>query len=440
MRKNLFLIAIAVFLSSLVANAEFSFKLTDDITLRLGGEFRLRYEGYSSSVVFPDVPRSRLHNTEYFRVRTRLDSTLDFGEDITVNFSLANRFHYVTTSMSDPNNNGASTWEFPDEVYIHTANIVFKNLLDGALTITLGRQDIGFGNGMIVAEGTPYDQGRSVYFDGVSARFSTEQDTVTAFVFYDDWKDRTVFINDRNRALREGDIFTAGVYATHNFSEPLNVDAYYVFNNVELHGVDASYSLHTAGARVFGSAIGFDYGLEAARQFGRDANDDELAGTMLDARLKYHLLQESDVDPTIGVEFTHLSGDDAGKGRNRAWNPLLSQCPLWGEELLPTMLRGGWTNLNMVGGTLTCNVTEQGKVMLYATDYQADESSAAVSTQAPTGDGRHFGLLVGGMAAYKFAAVKGLAAQVYLSHFMPGDFFSNGHDSNWFRLELTYAF
>ena len=440
MKKHIVIIALAGLLCSLVANAEFSFKLADDITLRLGGEVRLRYEGYSSSVVLPEVPRSRLHNTEYFRVRTRLDSALDFGEDITVNFSLANRFHYVTTSFGDPNNNGASTWEFPDEVYIHTANVVLRNLLDGNLTLTLGRQDLMLGNGMILAEGTPYDQGRSVYFDGITAKYKTEQDAVTAFVFYDSWKDRTVFINDRNRALRAGDIFTAGIYATHNFSAPLNLDAYYLFNNVDVHAVDASISLHTAGLRVFGSAVGLEYGLEAARQFGRDANDDELAGTMVDARLKYHLMQDSGVDPTVGVEFTHFSGDDAGSGRNRSWNPLLSQCPLWGEELLPVMLRGDWTNLNMVGATFACNVTEQGKVVLYATDYQADESSAAVAGHPATGDGRHFGLLVGAMAAYQFPCVKGLAAQAWISHFMPGVFFANGHDSNWFRLELTYAF
>jgi len=448
MKNKLLLLAALMLLGLATANAEISLKLADDITLRLGGDLRLRYEGFSSTVIMTELPRRHLHNMEYFRIRTRLLSALDFGEDITVNFSLANRFHYVTTSFSNPNNDGASTWEFPDEVYVDAANVVIRNLLVPELTLTVGRQSLMFGNGMLFAEGTPFDQGRSVYTDGITLGYATDTDRLTAFVLYDTWKDRTVFINDRNRALRSGDIFTAGLYETHNFCEAFNLDVYYMFNDVDdkqpdvaerAYPADSSTSIHTAGLRLFGTPLSFlDYSLEGARQFGRDADGGTLAGNMLDARLGFHLCDDCALKPRLGIEFTHFSGDDGMGGRNRSWNPVMSQCPLWGEELLPIMLNGIWSNLNMLGANLSCAFLEKGTVSLYATDYLADESDGAVGGHQPTGGDRHVGLLVGAMAAYKFN--EHFAAQAYLSHFMPGDYFANGHDSNWFRLELTASF
>ena len=168
-----------------VAMAEYTIELQDDMKIRLGGDIRARYEGYTFNVAAPDVDKDGRHSTEYFRIRTRLWGAFDFGEDVTFNLRLANRFHYVTTSPNRDNNNGKSTWEFPDEVYVDSANIEIRNLLDGLLTIKLGRQDLGFGNGMLFAEGTPFDQGRSVFTDGITLKFKTENDTVTIFTLYD---------------------------------------------------------------------------------------------------------------------------------------------------------------------------------------------------------------------------------------------------------------
>ncbi len=441
-------IAILAFAGFSFAMAEYSIPIGEDNALRIGADVRARYEGYTSGVPTPDASKNHRHATEYFRVRTRVHGAMDIGSDMTINLSIANRFHYVTTSPGRPNNNGSSTWEFPDEAYVDAANIVYRNLLDGRLSLTAGRQSIGFGNGMIVAEGTPFDQGRSVYFDGLSMKYDYGDGKATMFVFYDQWKDGSVFINDRNRALRSGNVFTAGIYWTHKAMEELNFDLYYVFNDLDdrhpavperAHPADASVSMHTVGARVFGKCFAMmDYGLEAAGQFGRDADGDSLAASMADARLAFHLADESSLKPVLGLELTRFSGDDPGTGRNEGWNPLLSQCPLWGEELMPIMLNGMWSNLNMAGAKFTCNVAKDCDVALYATDYMADERGAAVGGNLQTGGGRHVGLLSGACVTYKF--LENFSVQGYLSHFMAGNYFGNGHDSNWFRLELNYKF
>ena len=450
-------------LVSIAAIAEQSISLTDDMNLRVGAEIRTRYEGYTNSVPTPNASKNGRHATEYLRTRTRVFGALDFGDDVTINLSLANRFHYVTTSPRKPNNDGASTWEFPDEVIIDAANVVFKNLFDSGISLTIGRQNLFFGNGLLVSEGTPFDQGRTVYVDGLTAKYESDDFKSTLFVLYDRWKDGSVFINDRNRPLRSGNIFTAGLYNTFIINELLNIDLYYMYNDLDdkhpniaerAYRADSSLSLHTIGMRLFGTVSSLlDYSVEgvtryylfnSAYQFGRDADGNHIKADMADIRLKYHIYDDSPLKPMLGVEFTHFSGDDRAAGDNRSWNPIMSQCPLWGEELLPIMLNGMWSNLNMVGTTFSCNPTEKCKVTLYATDYYADERDGFIGADSNTGCGRHVGLLAGLFVSYDFLKdfhfLKSLSGQAYLSHFMPGNYYDNGHDSNWFRLELTAKF
>ena len=423
-------------------HAEYATKISEDMQLRLGGDIRARYEGYTSGVVAPNAPKNKNHSTEYFRFRTRAYGALDIGQDITINLRFANRVHYVTTSPAKPNNNDRATWEFPDEVYVDAANVVFRNLLDGHLTLTLGRQDLFLGNGMLFCEGTPMDQGRSVYSDGVTAVYEQDSHKLTAFIFYDRYKDHFVFINDQNRDLRAGDIFTSGLYYTYSLNDAANFDVYYMFNDLDdqhaTQNADGSLSLHTVGARFFGKYPIMEHSLEMARQFGRDAYGNHLSGTMIDARLKFHLCDDSRFKPVLGLEFTHFGGDDEGTDHFEGWVPLMTECPLWGEELIPTMTRGLWTNLNMGSLTMSVDITEKCNLLLYATDFYADEKDGSFAGNACPGGGRHIGLLIGAKASYKFNEY--LSSEAYISHFMPGDFYDQGEDSNWFRLEITARF
>ena len=304
--------ALLLLLISAGLYAETSLSLAEDVTLRLGGDIRARYEGYTTSAAAPEAQPNPSKTTEYFRVRTRLYGSLVLGQDIFINLRLANRFHYVTTSPNRNNKDGRNTWEFPDELYIDAANIVIRNLLDGHITITLGRQDLMLGNGLIFSEGTPFDQGRSVFSDGLTAKYEDELNTLTAFIFYDSWKDRAPIVNKKNRRLRSGDVFTAGLYATRILRDEISVDLYYMYNNLDdkhpetaerAHVADESVKMHTVGGRFFGRFPRWmDYSFEAAHQLGEDAQRRNLAGNMLDARLGFHLADDSRLKPVLGVE------------------------------------------------------------------------------------------------------------------------------------------
>lgn len=445
--KNLLTLMASLLLMSvcLRAGEQQQLKLNDDVRLRYGGDLRARWEGFDRAVVSPDTATDAHLTQQYLRVRARLWGALDLGEDLTLNLRLATRFHHVSASPSDPNNNGASTWEFPEEVFLDDANLEIRRLLgDERLSAVIGRQSLKFGNGMILSERTPFDQGRSVYTDGLKLQFKDDATSVAAFILYDRYKDHAVFINDKNRRLRSGDNFTAGLYATHRFSPAFAVDAYYLFDDLDdihptlaerCHPADASLSLHTVGTRLFGRPVSLiEYSLEGARQFGRDANGNHLAGEMVDGRLLLHLADYLPLTPVLTLNATHFSGDKPGSNRNEGWQPLHSQCPLWGEELIPIMINGNWTNLQALKLEAAVNPVKPVRLALSATQYLADENGG--NLRSNTGD--NFGLLLSTALSYKFS--DHLAFLFQLSHFNPGDYFADGHKSIWGRFEVTLAF
>lgn len=433
MKKLLFSSVLA--LSSLVF-AEHSIELFDGYKLRLGVDERARWEFFDRTVPSPEGHSGPAN--QYLRLRTRAWMALDMTDALTLNLRMANRVHFVSSSPADPNNQGTSTWKFPDEFYVDALNAVIKP--DENLTITIGRQAFSFGNGMIIADPTPFDQGRSAYTDGLLVKYAGEADDISIFVTYDTWKDHNVFLNDQNRPLRSGDIFTAGVYWTHKFSDLLNLDAYYLFNDVNdrhpysaerNHPADCNDSLHTAGMRAFGKTEELiDYSLEMAGQFGRNPRHKDNCGKMADARLNLHLPYLTESKPVFGLEYTYFSGDKTDSGRNEGWSPLLSQAPLWGEELMAIMLNGNWTNLHLYKASLSAAPLENFKAGISMTECFTDETNGH--------GGHHLGLLASTNLVYKYNENLSFAFQ--LSHFSAGNVFDNGHDSIWGRFETVISF
>lgn len=434
-----FFLASAILLCGILF-AEYSIDLSEGYKLRLGGDERARWEFFDRTVPSPNGnPQGNYPANQYLRLRTRVWAAIDIENELTFNVRLANRTHFVSSSPSDPNNQGTSTWKFPDETYVDALNAVYKP--NDAFTITLGRQFLTFGNGMIFSDPTPFDQGRSAYTDGLSAQYKDEQNTLTLFVTYDTWKDHNVFLNDQNRILRSGDVFTSGIYWTYTYTDALKWDAYYIFNDVEdrnpntaerNHPADCSTSLHTYGIRIFGQPIELiDYSAELAAQGGRNADGYANQGKMADARLNVHIPYMTEMKPVFGLEYTHFSGDKAGTKNSEGWNPLLAQSPLWGEELLPIMFNGNWTNLNLFRASLNAEPINNLKAGIAVTDCYVDEPN--------NGSGpHHLGLLLSANINYKYN--EHLAFAFQLSRFNASECFNNGHDSIWGRFETTITF
>jgi len=416
----------------------------DGISMSAGADMRIRLEGYDRPATCPEmIGVENGPAYKYLRVRTRAWGSLSVEDWMKINACLTNRSQYFTSRPGE-NNDGPATWEFPDEVVLERLNIQFPNVGGSDWTLTIGRQDFPLGNGMVFLEGTPYDQGRTIYFDGVSAVMTKEKDTLKLFAFYNDYKDKTVFIDDQNRALRRGDIFTPGIYWTHNFNAKLNTDLYYIYAEVTDHtdtvGGDADAKIHTAGARVFGPLHEqVDYSIEYAKQAGKydQAEDIDITGDLLDARLTFKAPTDTLWSPSVMLEYVSFSGDDPSSvDEDEGWDPIFAAYPIFREELLPVMNRGDWTNMDMyrVEGRAKVNACWS-----FATAYAYVAADYGDETlRGMGGQGDSMGHLVSVFVDYK--PVKWLSFALEVAEFFPSSYWDDGDNSTWGRFQtiITY--
>lgn len=393
---------------------------------------------------------------EWLRLRTRVWASVGIVDGVTFNARLVNRIHHFSSSIRDPNNtNGdgdGATWQTPDEVILDRLNITLDDIAGSGVSVTVGRQDLILGNGMVLLEGTPRDQGRTIYFDGITATYKDECNKLTAFGFYMDDDDPIAMGLDEKieRHLRGGRIATGGIDWTHNFDKAFNTEAYYIYSEKDDtdgllmpdgSGTYDDTKLHTFGARIFGTPLELvDYSLEAAQQLGEtDSNSGgpsmDNTGYMVDARLTLHAPEACPFDSSVLFQYTYLSGDDPNStDENEGWEPVFAQYPIWREELLPILFRGDWTNLNQYRVQLTVpviqgeksSVTVRGSYAYLDADYGSN------------GGGDRLGDLYTGFVDYKVNAW--LTFSLEAAWLAAGDFYNDGHDCEWLRFQTVITF
>lgn len=421
-----------------------STELDSGIKLGVGGDLRVRWETIDREVISPDGNLPDGPGLQYLRVRTRLWGSVELPDSGVKLFArFANRSQYYSSNTSDPNNDGMSTWEFPDETVLDALNLTLGGLFERDLSLVIGRQDLILGSGMWMAEGAPFVQARSLYHDGITLKWKGDATQAVLFSFYDTWKDGSVFINDRNRHVRTGNIFTAGGFLSHEFSKAATLELYYMFNDIEdkgweslrNHPADNSNSLHTAGFRLYGRPFhAMSYSFELAKQAGVREDGGANQGTMIDARVRWFAPEETMLKPEFGLQYLYLSGDENGTGNNEGWIPVMSEYPIIREELMAVTLNGNWTNLHMQRAELVLNLTEALKLTLVSAFLQADTTR----TDLCSGGEPNMGTMLSSFVDYKFNDSLSFAAEI--AQFTPGDFFSNGHSSVWSRLQVLYKF
>ena len=429
--------------------------------LTVGGDVRVRFESWDRDVVWPEGPPPAIgkgSNVEYLRVRTRLMLGLDLWDGAKLDVRLTNRSHHVSSHYLDPNNPGPATWQFPDETIVDQLTLTLTDALgvDG-LTLKLGRQDFILGNGMVMLEGTPYDQGRSIYFDGLTAKYQTECDVLTGFVFYNEYKDDFVFIDDQNRTLRRGDIFTTGFDWVHTFSDVVKTDLYYIFVDVHDNNTTASQRhfekdsnarFHTLGARVFGSPNEWlDYSLEVAHQFGDyeenpnvgspTEGEADAEGWFVDARLTAKFA-DAMFSPKVMFEYSYFSGDDTSTtDKYEGWDPVFAEFPMYREELLAIMLNGSWTNLHIYRLEANLKLHERVSCTCAAAHLRADEGDNG-RPGFGGGNGSHFGELYSAFLDIKLH--ERVTTKLESAFFFPGSYWAGNEQSEWLRWETVFTF
>ena len=448
--------AVAGILAMPSALADYTWEYSEKGRCTFGADVRLRLTHFDRNVISPVWGNFGESGPalEYLRVRERIWGNFEFNENLCLNVRLVNRWHDFSSNIGDPNDRDAGTWQFPDEVVVDRFNLRISQFMDTDWTLTLGRQDFILGNGMVVLEGTPYDQGRTIYLDGITAACVKERDTVKLFGFYNDYLDKTVFINDRNRTLRRGDTWLGGVNWIHTFTPKVNTDLYYLFcevdddsenNAVRNHAADQNAQFSVFGGRVFGDLHEqVDYSGELAFQNGDLGDGTDMTGMMADLRLNLRSAPETAMSPEVQLQITHFSGDDDESADEfEGWHPVYAEYPIWREELLPILFNGNWTNLTQYRTALKLNLYDSERVGVRCSGAWAlliaDEGGTPMNNPPQGGAGDNIGHL---LSAFIDVALKDLNTSISLqaSTFDPGDYWQEGRGAEWLRMQMVYTF
>jgi len=268
----------------------------------------------------------KINDNESFlssQIRLRVDA------DLTDNVSTTIRL--ISERSWDSETNASS------DVDVDLAYVTLKEFLYSPLSITVGRQELRYGNGLIIGASGTYSSG---VLNGIPSDLSIRKsfDAAKATLNYDPLTvdfiyakiDRGMSGDDYIKRSRDVDLY--GVYASYDFGRKgLKADLYF-FDKRDKSHIDTSSTgprkgddIETLGALVSATPIeNLKTSLEIANQFGNISYDNSgkhkqraWAGQFMAdytfPKVKY--------TPAIGMSYTYLSGDGKSDGnKDKEWN------------------------------------------------------------------------------------------------------------------------
>jgi hypothetical protein len=419
--------ALAAVLAGLPARAQTS----PEPRLKLIFVERFRIEGWDNAVSLDGTADDA---TAYTRVRTTLGLSWRAAKNVEVVGKFTDEFRVYLAPKGQ-----AFDW---NEVFFD--NLYAKWAIPGRLpvTVTAGRQDINFGEGFVIAEGTPLDGSRSHYFNALRLDVGLAKgQTLTAFAHATQTTDRVLpVINPVPRSLTEQPERALALYYAGAFGGT-RIDAYAVRKTTAAtEAWPVPTRTDTFGARAVAplakrlaltAEAAFQtgsFGAAGRSAYGAIAHlDGDLAGTL-------PLLRSAVVGGVL------LSGDDPATARMEGWDPIFSRFPKWSESYIYTLIRESrtsyWTNLAALYAQLAFDfgARSDGHIMVMPMG-----AGQARPGDFPGGTGLRRGTLVRGRLNYRLS--KFMTGRLVWEHFAPGDFYFPGASSyNWLQVEMLFRY
>lgn len=445
-------------------------------SFRFGADERVRQEYFDhipNKTALPAYARAGENN--YFRFRTRLWAEQDLTPDVTFRARAVNEsrsWNYPDVSLRPQR----STSEWPDEWVFDNLYLDARNLLNNRLDVRIGRQELPYGDGLVVFEGTPGDGSRTLYFNAIKATWKAIPKTeVDVFGIYNESEDEAA-INPADRDLsafpksKEGVTESGGGIYLKNKSNPsLPFDAYLIYKREgawdqpavkkpdgtfaappqswqtldETRGVveNAQVDIGTLGFRlmpVFSDSVKGT--LELAGQLGQRENAD-VYGFLANATLTKSLATVP-AKPSFTAGILCLSGDDPSTKDDEGWNPLWARYPQFSELYVFAFdaeeSAARWSNLiapNIGACATPCKAWKTTAALYYLNSFENDGN----------GGGRERGWLAKWRNDFTIAEnwlVKKdkLIGHVIVEVLEPGDYYTLDDNAVFARWEISYAF
>lgn len=270
-------------------------------------------------------------------VRVRVDA--DLTDNVTATVRLLNERVWGEEDVANT------------DIDLDLAYVTLKEFLYSPLTLTIGRQELRFGNGLIIGDRDTNGivAGHLATATGILLPNSLDDlsvrkafDAIRAILNYDPLVVDLVYSKiDENSVATYNDVDLYGVNAAYAVSKDLNTEAYLWQRTRDVastSGISKAENLRTVGARAGYTGIkDLTLGLEGAFQFGDHAANSTLYPDEGDAdngnrKVTAYAIQaiagrvfpKVKYTPALSATYTYLSGDkySSVSDNYRGWNPM----------------------------------------------------------------------------------------------------------------------
>lgn len=302
-----------------------------------GGDFRFRTVYFDNIPYAVGPPEARGGINSFQRYRTRVFGEYHPNENLYFRGRVVNEWRSVQEPDVD---NG---WSAFDETIFDNLFVDYKHDL---FDVRIGRQDMIYGTGKVILDGTPLDGSRTIYFDAAKVSYKgIDNTTVDLLGMYTESHD-PLAIHSQDRSLvgytggYDGVEAGGGVYIKNKSYEELPWEGYFITKTKQQlfpTAQEIDDPINTVGTRLMPKwSDAFDGNLEMAYQStpGMDA-------FMIDALASWHIEGMEDKKACLGLGWYHLSED---------WNPVFARWPQYSELYVysyDTTGAGQWKNISM---------------------------------------------------------------------------------------------
>ena len=275
----------------------------------------------------------------FFMTQTRVRVDADLTDNVAATVRLINERTWGN-SRSNGGDNFDDNGQFgANDIDIDLAYVTLKEFLYSPLTLTVGRQEIKFGNGLIIGKSTagfnilpiaqiPSDLSERKAFDAIRATLN--YDPLVVDLVYAKVEQPVTFRNNTVELM--------GINASYALNKKVDLSAYYFLksdnNETLLRSKGKADKVNTIGTLVSVRPIdNLVTSLEGAYQFGKNDNDGTTSITKASNASRHdawavqamadYTFAKLKMTPKIGGSYTYLSGGKVtGSRRNNGWDPM----------------------------------------------------------------------------------------------------------------------
>ncbi len=404
-----------------------------------GGDFRFRTV-YFDNIPYAPLPggggptEARGGANSFQRYRTRVFGEYHPSDELYVRGRLVNEFRTVQKP------DGKYNWSAFDETVIDNLFVDYKHDM---FDVRVGRQDMIYGTGKLILDGTPKDGSRTIYFDAAKVSYKGIDNTTVDFLAMYTQAHDPLALHSQDRdivGLGPGNAYDGAeaggaVYIKNKSSESLPWEAYWITKTKE-QALPTTQSIddpiNTVGTRLMPKS---DKGVITGNLEMAYQSSPGMDAFMVDALASWHIEGMEEQKACLGLGWYHISED---------WNPVFARWPQYSELYVysfDTTGAGQWKNVSMPHIDFSISPMKNLKSDFLLGYMFAPETDGF-------GSGHNRGLLFTWWNRFTikeqlFSQRDKLTGHVLFELMQPGDYYNGtqrDHTATFLRFELNYAF